>query len=71
MQSTAGIKILQWGLNGDRPVPTDYDGDGKADIAVWRPSTGIWYVVQSSNNQMVFTPFGLNGDVPIPAAYIP
>ena len=29
---------------GDVPVPADYDGDGRADAAVWRGSTGEWWV---------------------------
>lgn len=28
---------------GDRPTVGDYDGDGRSDIAVWRPPTGIFY----------------------------
>jgi len=42
-----GRRGTPWGAPGDRPVPADYDGDGRADVAVWRPSTGEWFVMSS------------------------
>jgi len=33
-----------FGQHEDIPVPGDYDGDGLADIATWRPSDGHWRV---------------------------
>ncbi len=53
------VREVQWGLSSDQTVPGDYDGDGKTDIAVYRRSEGIWYVLLSTTNQMRAEYWGL------------
>lgn len=58
-----------WGDNADVTAPADYDGDGKMDKAVWRPSEGNWYIIQSQTNTIRLEGWGQSGDKPAPADY--
>ena len=76
--SPDGNILLDWNVT-PQPDFTDYGtriGDDRevvfdeaSDIAVFRPQTGIWYRIDSSNNAFHATQFGIAGDVPVPADY--
>lgn len=61
---------VPFGANGDIPVAADYDGDGKADFGVFRPDGGNWFI-QRSTQGILIQQFGVNGDIPIPSAFVP
>jgi len=64
--STGSYTSTQWGLGTDTPISGDYDGDGKIDIAVWRPETGTWYILPSdSPGAYTRTQWGVSTDLPI------
>ncbi|MCC7307051.1 MAG: VCBS repeat-containing protein [Acidobacteria bacterium] len=64
-----GTSQQSWGVSTDKPAPGDFDGDGKTDFCVFRPSDGNWYSIASSSGAMVTTGWGQNGDIPVPADF--
>jgi hypothetical protein len=64
--------VVKFTVFGDAPsqrAVSDFDGDGRSDISVWRESNGIWYSTNSSNNAQAAAQFGSTGDRIVPGDY--
>jgi V8-like Glu-specific endopeptidase len=44
--------------------PADFTGDGKTDVTVYRPSTGVWWV-----KGLTAVKYGVSTDIPVPGDY--
>jgi hypothetical protein len=70
---TNTLRIVDWGqfptIGTDAFVPSDYDGDGKLDVAVFRRATGVWYIIESSTGNPRYEYWGAPGDVPVIGDY--
>jgi hypothetical protein len=59
-----------FGATGDVVAPGDYDGDGKFDATVFRPSSATWFISRTTAGTQIVQ-FGANGDRPLPNSFVP
>jgi hypothetical protein len=63
------IKFTIFGEAPSQHVVSDFDGDGRSDVSVWRESAGAWYSTNSSDGSQAARQFGSAGDQIVPGDF--
>lgn len=58
---SCSTNTIQWGIAGDVPTPGDFNGNGSAEPAVFRPNQGRWYFQVNGTH----FDWGQAGDIPV------
>jgi CHRD domain len=67
--NASNYEAVRWGQNGDKPLMADFNGDGRDELAVYRPSNGTWYILDPRTRSTTAIQWGLAEDIPLAADY--
>jgi len=59
-----GVSIVHLEAPSTSSTKYDFDGNGTADLSIFRPSNSLWAV-----KDQIYQTFGKSGDIPVPADY--
>ena len=58
-----------WRVMNSQNALCDFDGDGKADLAVYHAAAGNWYIEESATGNRRVVQWGWPGGLPVPGDY--
>ena len=62
-------RVHGWRVMNSQNALCDFDGDGKADLAVYHAAAGNWYIKESSTGNRRVVQWGWSSALPVPGDY--